>query len=59
MLSWLRYIVLILILLVPIAAVDDVIGNIESITWRYTARVVLLVLALAFVRLIPPPVKSS
>lgn len=59
MLSWLRYIVLILILLVPIAAVDDVIGNIESITWRYTARVVLLVFALAFVRLIPPPAKSN
>lgn len=59
MLSWLRYIVLILILLVPAAAVDDVIGSIESIGWRYTARVLLLVVALAFVRLIPPPVKRN
>ncbi len=59
MLSWLRYLTLVLILLVPTAAVDDVLGGIESIGWRYTARVLLLIVALAFIRLIPPPVKSS
>lgn len=58
MLSWLRYLTLVLILLVPIAAVDDVIGGIESIGWRYTIRVLLLIVALTFVRFIPPPVKS-
>ena len=58
MLSWLRYLTLVLILLVPTAAVDDVIGGIESIAWRYTARVLLLIIALAFIRLVPPPVKS-
>jgi hypothetical protein len=58
MLSWLRYLTLVLILLVPTAAVDDVIGGIEQVGWRYTARVLLLVVALTFIRLIPPPVKS-
>lgn len=59
MLSWLRYIVLVLILMVPVAVVDDIIGKIESTGWRYSIRIVLLVVALAVVRLIPPPAPKS
>jgi|GEM_PF-4210219 len=58
MISWLRYVSLILILLVPIAAVDDIIGNIESIGTRYVLRLLMLIVALSVIRLIPPPVKS-
>lgn len=58
MLSWLRYLVMVLLLMVPAAVVDDIIGNIESIGWRYTTRVFLLLVSLAVIRLIPPPAKS-
>lgn len=58
MLSWLRYFILVLIIMIPIVVIDDVIGNIETIGWRFTVRVLLLVVALAVIRLIPPPVKS-
>lgn len=58
MMSWIRYLLLVLILLVPVAAVDDVIGTIESIGTRYTIRLVLLIFALVVIRLIPQPVKS-
>jgi len=58
MLSWTRYFFMILLLMVPAAVVDDTIGNIESIGWRYTTRVLLLIVSLAVVRLIPPPAKE-
>lgn len=56
--SWLRYILLILILLIPTSAVDDVVSTIESITWRYAVRLLLLFIALFVIRLIPPPVQQ-
>ena len=58
MLSWTRYLFMILLLMVPVAVVDDTIGNIESIDWRYTARLLLLLISLAVVRLIPAPAKG-
>ncbi|MDO8599773.1 MAG: hypothetical protein Q7S02_06735 [bacterium] len=56
--GWLRYVFLMLILLVPVVAVDDVIGNIESTGTRYTLRLLMLVFAFLVIRLIPKPVKQ-
>ena len=50
-----RYVVLLLILVIPAAAVDDVIGGLEATGIRYIIRVLWILLVFAVLRLIPKP----
>lgn len=53
--GWFRFWLLIVILFVPVALVDNVIGAIASPWLTFVLRLVLLVLAFAVARLTPVP----
>ncbi|MBI4434073.1 hypothetical protein HY632_04825 [Candidatus Uhrbacteria bacterium] len=59
MIGWLRYIVLVLIILIPITIFDDVVSGIEHMGTRFVVRLLLLLLGLNVVRLIPLPQPQS
>ncbi len=50
-----RYVLFLLILIIPAAAVDDVIGGLEATGLRYMVRVLWILIIFAVLRLIPPP----
>ncbi|MBI2483451.1 hypothetical protein HYV74_04740 [Candidatus Uhrbacteria bacterium] len=58
MLGWLRYVVLVFIILIPITIFDDVVSGIEHGGIRFAVRLLVLLLGLNVVRLIPLPQKQ-
>lgn len=48
-----RYILFLLILIIPAAAVDDAIGGIESFSIRYPLRVLWILVVFAVLRIVP------
>ena len=48
-----RYILFLLILIVPAAAVDDAIGSIESFGIRYALRVLWILIVFMVLRIVP------
>lgn len=56
--SMVRYVLFLLILVIPAAAVDDIIGGIEAAGWRYLVRIIWILFVFTVLSLIPRPAKT-